>query len=469
MQQNKKKENCLPSNQLISYAELKEHSSYSDAWIAIDGIIYDITDFIDRHPFGDTFRGILGTDCSGFFSSAHINTNVEDLIKNEDFLKKNNIKIIGNLEVAQDKLHKYSEHRYLDRIVYQDTNKEEFWLELKTKIKEYLKENNESIHYSTFEGIVYLLYHGILFIVLSYFAWIQGSVLAAILLGFHLVCASASVSHMVAHFSFTKNKLLNFLALHFMDVSGFSWLEWQIVHQTHHNQPHSSIDHQTNLYDPIRVHQYVKYQKHHKYQHIYFWGGLIVYHLRAVFMSTVWLIQNRELVRHTYEMVGHILSKLILLSFVGYCVYLHGFASALMLFAFYSMAFSYSAFFLLYNNHEETHYLLSGNEDINGSHHQFSWAETQVRTSGDWYPTNWLLSFIEFHYGYFNYHIEHHLFPTFKPLLLKKIAPIVKEICHKHGIPYISTTYIEVQQSFQQHLKQMGFPPEELEIEEVKI
>ena len=79
-----------------------------------------------------------------------------------------------------------------------------------------------------------------------------------------------------------------------------------------------------------------------------------------------------------------------------------------------------------------------------------------MRIYGDWYPTNWFLSFVEFHYGYFNYHIEHHLFPTFKPSLLKKISPIVKSVCIKHGVSYISTLFLEVQKSLQTHLSKMS-------------
>lgn len=440
----------------ISYEELKKHSTYSDAWIAIDGIVYDITNFIHEHPFGDTFRGILGTDCSGLFSSAHIHVNVENLLKNERYLKDNNIDLVGYLCVNQDNLHKDDNSKYLDRIVYKKLNNDEFWLELKSRVKKYLIENNELTHYSLTEGIMYFLYHSTIFLLLSYITWMSGSVLSSILLGFHMVCASASMSHMVAHFGFTKNQLLGFIALHFMDLSGFSWLEWQIVHQTHHNQPHSSIDYQTNQYIPIRIHKYVKLNRHHKYQYLYFWIGILFYHLRAFPMSTIWLINNREFARYKYEIIGHFLSKVAFLSLIFYCGYLHGVWKAIILFIIYSISFSFFAFILLYNNHEETHNVLSLNKNINPYHNKFSWAEIQVRTSGNWYPTNWILSFIEFHYGYFNYHIEHHLFPSFKPILLKKISPIVRNVCDKYDIPYISTTFIEVHQSFQRHIKKMG-------------
>ena len=73
----------------ITYKELKQHSTYSDAWISINSVVYDITHFIDRHPFGDTFRGHLGTECGGLFSSAHTNTKVEEWLKRDKFLKSN--------------------------------------------------------------------------------------------------------------------------------------------------------------------------------------------------------------------------------------------------------------------------------------------------------------------------------------------------------------------------------------------
>ena len=446
---------------VISYTELKKHASYSDAWIALDGFVYDITGFIPRHPFGDTFRGSLGTDCSGLFSSAHIRTNVESLIKDEQYRQRQGIKIVGLLDTSTDCLYKGGDNKYLDRIVYKNLDSDDFWLDLKARVREYLVKNNESIHYSTFEGAAYLVYHLTLFIVLSYFTWVNSSIIAAVLLAFHMVCASAAMSHMVAHFGFTGNKTVNFFSQYLMDLGGYSSIEWQIAHQTHHNQPHSSLDYQTNLYAPIRIHPYLKHRKHHQYQHIYFWLGALFYHLRIFLESSYWVLTNQQFMRYSYELVAHFCAKILVISLVVYCGYLYGVWNALLLFMIYSVSYSLFAFLLLFNDHEDNHRVLALDENVNHHHHQFSWAEVQVRTSGNWYPTNWLLSFVEFHYGYFNYHIEHHLFPAFKPALLKKISPIVRDVCRKHGIPYISTTYVEVQQSFQKHLTKMGLPQPE--------
>lgn len=448
------------SYRLISYEELKQHCLYSDAWISLNGTVYDITQFIPKHPFGDTFRGLLGTECGGLFSSAHCHTKVEEMIRNDKFLRRNDIAVVGQLDASRDHLSRGNDKSFLDRIVYRETNQDEFWLELKATVTSYLKQRGESIHYTFREGLMYILYYLSLYAVLSYLTWMQGLPLAAILLGFHMVCALTNISHMATHYGFTRSQPLNFIAMYFYDLSGMSGLEWQIAHQTHHHQPHSSLDYQTNAYDyiGIRLHKYMKRKRHHRYQHIYFWGVVSVYLTFKLVATTAWLFANREFVRHRYEMAAHIIARGVLLAQVTYCACTQGYWTALLLFALYAIAFSQTAFILLFNDHEETHAPLGEEEDVAHFHGRLSWAEVQVRTSGNWYPTNWLLAFVEFHYGYFNYHIEHHLFPTLKPRLLKEISPLVKGVCEKHGIMYVSTPFLAVQRSLQSHLVNMGAP-----------
>ena len=170
---------------------------------------------------------------------------------------------------------------------------------------------------------------------------------------------------------------------------------------------------------------------------------------------------NRNSIRHTYEIVAHGLTRIVLLGQIAYCAYLHDVWTALMLFVLYSVAFSQTAFILLFNDHEDTHKAFESSDDISRYQRKMSWAEIQVRTSNNWYPTNWLTRFVEFHYGFFNFHIEHHLFPTFNARLLKKISPIVREVCEAHNVPYTSTTFVEVQASLLQHLNTLGAPPKD--------
>ena len=44
---------------------------------------------------------------------------------------------------------------------------------------------------------------------------------------------------------------------------------------------------------------------------------------------------------------------------------------------------------------------------------------------------------IDFVHGWLNYQIEHHMFPDLSMLSYRKAMPRVKEICAKHGVPYI--------------------------------
>ena len=455
---------------LITYEELKQHAKYSDAWLSINRVVYDITNFIEKHPHGDVFRGNLGAECGGLFSSAHTTTNVEELIKNESFLKKNGIKVIGRLDVSRssDHLCKGNKQSYLDRIVYVDTDKDEFWLDLKTSVASYLKEHGETTHYTFLEGMLMIIYYLCVHISISYLTWVQGSFLASMLLAVLAICMLANIAHMSTHSGFTNSPLLDFIAMHLFDLTGGSGLHWQITHQTHHNQPHSSIDHQTTGYPwlGLRIHKYMRHRVYHRYQRVYFWLTVGIYHSMTMFVvTTVWMVRFRYYyVRHIYDMVAHFLLKGILLLQVAYCIYLHGLWTGLALFAVYSIIISQCAFLLLFNDHEENHKMLGEIEDFRNFHGRLSWAEVQVRTSGDWYPTNWLLAFIEFQYGYFNYHIEHHLFPTFKPRLLKKISPVVKSVCIKHGIPYISTPFLECQQSLQRHIAKLSQPNQDFHL-----
>jgi fatty acid desaturase len=43
----------------------------------------------------------------------------------------------------------------------------------------------------------------------------------------------------------------------------------------------------------------------------------------------------------------------------------------------------------------------------------------------------------DFLHGYLNYQIEHHMWPNLSMLSYKRSQPLVKEICRKHGVPYV--------------------------------
>lgn len=45
--------------------------------------------------------------------------------------------------------------------------------------------------------------------------------------------------------------------------------------------------------------------------------------------------------------------------------------------------------------------------------------------------------FVDCMYGWLNYQIEHHMFPDMTPLQYRKLQPLIKSVCQKHGVLYV--------------------------------
>jgi len=52
-------------------------------------------------------------------------------------------------------------------------------------------------------------------------------------------------------------------------------------------------------------------------------------------------------------------------------------------------------------------------------------------------PHTFLGDLNDFHHGWLNYQIEHHMWPDLSMLSYQKSAPLLKAICEKHHVPYI--------------------------------
>ena len=55
-------------NNEISLDELQKHCLADDLWVAIDGLVYDLTGFLEKHPGGkNPFLKAAGKDISNYF------------------------------------------------------------------------------------------------------------------------------------------------------------------------------------------------------------------------------------------------------------------------------------------------------------------------------------------------------------------------------------------------------------------
>lgn len=70
----------------ITLAELQKHNSASDCWMAIDGKVYDVTNFISQHPGEDEILRGCGIDATAVFrgeTGGHAHSSSAELKKDE--------------------------------------------------------------------------------------------------------------------------------------------------------------------------------------------------------------------------------------------------------------------------------------------------------------------------------------------------------------------------------------------------
>ena len=66
----------------IGFSELCQHSAVDDLWLAIDGIVYDVTPFMDDHPGGgDIMLSAAGKDGTDDFEDVGHSPHARELLK----------------------------------------------------------------------------------------------------------------------------------------------------------------------------------------------------------------------------------------------------------------------------------------------------------------------------------------------------------------------------------------------------
>jgi flavocytochrome c len=91
-QQQQKQTSSTDSLPEISLEELSKHNTKDDIWVAIDGVVYDLTEFAPEHPSGfQSIFDLAGKDGSEAFAAVHNSKMLEDFEEDKKAILKSGV------------------------------------------------------------------------------------------------------------------------------------------------------------------------------------------------------------------------------------------------------------------------------------------------------------------------------------------------------------------------------------------
>jgi len=435
-----------------TFEEIRKHKYENDAWIAINGNVYDITKFIPSHPAGSIILSGLGRDATILFETHH--NLVTDIKKINNILKKYYIGIVKDYKP----------------IVNFNT---EFSYTLLERCREECKNLSHRDSFYTYSALVMFF---TVFIYLIYKSFISENYVYAIFLG-SIISIGHLIGHAGNHWSLSSNNYINkFFSMTCTNLWGLREKNWEFSHLiSHHCYNYTDRDYIMEQHVPLqyfRVRECDPWNKSHSYQHIlflicpilaFFIGGLRLDCAPFIFISPFlnFLRKNREsplpapqffasgssidekklndnedgvgpynfvvFSKNIDYIISIIIANIIWMPLFFYNNYYRGIIYAIMynfiIFATQSLIITTSLF---------TQHLC---EDIK--------LQKDYKPDDDWYKlqieasTTIIKSPISTWYAFgINLQTEHHMFPSLNPLLLIKIQPIVKTTAEEFGIQY---------------------------------
>lgn len=65
----------------LTLEEIAKHNTDTDAWIIYKGKVYDVTDYVKKHPGGEPIiRKYYGKDCTLAYDKFHSYVNIDKII-----------------------------------------------------------------------------------------------------------------------------------------------------------------------------------------------------------------------------------------------------------------------------------------------------------------------------------------------------------------------------------------------------
>jgi len=280
--------------------------------------------------------------------------------------------------------------------------------------------------------------------------------LLSVVLGF-------TVGHDAGHGSFVKSSKLNdvifWVIYNMIGLSGYIWKQTHnAIHHPYVNMPNLDIDVQEN---PVfRLGPHCLHRPHHRWQHffapvlyaLFFFNKFFFNDFRCFKVIEQKYFKNKK---HEswrfYELIGLKILYVFYMIIIPAIFSEHTFSTVLMTYLIFISSISIFFAFTLGGSHISTHTKFrkvsaDGSVGVSYYHHQLS-------STVDFYPESYLCSII---FGGLNSHVAHHLFPRLNSVYYPALTKIIKNLAHKHDLPYNSLSITSMWRDHFLFIRQMG-------------
>jgi len=415
---------CLPEtsefakvtqkSRIISRSEVLLHASENDCWVIVRNRVYDLTKFVQRHPGGkDIILSRAGGDATSFFAVRHGHSPEKSTILERFW--------IGELPANEQLDERALDEPFIHHLTARCEAEGLFNIRPETKLRYLILRLTSIVLFGT---AMYLAFYTRLNLWISIPLVVIQALIGTSLFGL--------IAHEHTHRNYPKNAVLRVLLR-------LSWpIFWPFISQEplryEHNSHHVKVgdvefDYEVAAFAMlIRYSGSVPHRRIHKYQHLI---AKYLYPFYANIITTLGGIVSGFWARHNRDVaLQHGLS--LLMTFICFIVLPHllgGYwAKALLLYLVYQCCLFYG----VYVGAAINHFIPAALEPIEPKFANKYGYYICSNTSNFAVNSN----FWFWYTGGFNVQIEHHLVPFVPVENLRRMVPIVRELCEKFDYPY---------------------------------
>jgi fatty acid desaturase len=395
------------------WREIGRHNKKSDCWIVIDGVVYDVTRWVDRHPGGDIICTMAGDDASALFHSSHFRDVTWRLTEYRIGVAASpagTLTIDGPfLRTLKSRVHRYFRAHAVDY----------------RRVRLLRPQLAGSI------GLFLAAWAAVYVFALYPFIVVMGLISCALVGGFaHEYCHST----LIHEGNRPNSKSLGCSAIWALVCPFMLEKHFQYEHLSHHNVPmDDNYDYEIfALRRVLRLAPEIPWRPLFKYQQYY---APLVY---AFYISTQVIVgftssffDKRHLSsdRRFWPQI-YVMPIVTVVFHVAVPIYLVGVYWWALCFIAYNMVWQFFTYVVAAAVH------MTGEQDC----HSDDWAYLVCARSVNVLCGNWMYDWLS---GGFNYQIDHHLLPTIAREHLPRITHIVRQTCAEFGYPYKEYTSLE--------------------------